>query len=111
MERVALITTTFSSTKDAKDVAVKVLNKRLAACIQLSAKIQSFYWWEDAIEQSDEYLLTMKTRESIYPNLEEYLKSVHPYETPEILCEYVDHTEKNYLRWLVEETKINTHDE
>jgi len=111
MERVVLITTTFSSTEEARDVATKVLNKRLAACIQLSAKIQSFYWWQGAIDQSDEYLLTMKTRESIYPSLEEYLKDVHPYETPEILCEYVDHVEEKYLRWLVAETTIKTNDE
>ena len=104
MEKIARVTTTFSSLEDAQDAAQKVLTKRLAACVQLSDKIQSFYWWKDAIEQDDEYLLTLKTRFSLYQKLEEYLKVIHPYDTPEILCEIIDHTESEYLGWLIEET-------
>ncbi len=104
MEKAAIITTTFPSASEAKDAAKKVLINRLAACVQLSAKIESFYWWQDTIEQSDEYLLTLKTKESLYPKLEMFLKEIHPYETPEIMCEISNHTEAHYLKWLNEET-------
>ncbi len=105
MEKVAIVSTTFSSTEEAKDTATKILQKRLAACVQLSDKIQSFYWWKNAIEHSDEYLLTLKTRESLVHELEEYLKEIHPYDTPEILCNLVDRSEADYLGWVIEETR------
>ena len=99
-----IVNTTFTDKAEALDVAEKLLRKRLIACAQISKEIDSIYWWKDSIEKSTEYLLSMKTRDNIYPDLEKYLKEIHSYETPEIVALPIHHIEDDYQKWLVNET-------
>ena len=104
MENMVVVTSTFSSKDDAKKMAKKLLKKKLAACVQISSAIQSFYWWDGEIEHSDEYTLSVKTRISLYKEVETFLKKFHPYETPEIIGQKVDFAHSAYLQWLIDET-------
>lgn len=98
-----MVQSTFSSFEDAQSAANKLIEKRLAACGQVSQKIHSVYWWKGAIESSDEYILNLKTREDLFEDLRVFLKEIHPYETPEIIASRIM-VEASYLQWLIDET-------
>lgn len=104
MEKLFVVYTTFSDEKDAKKVAKRVLKKRLAACVQISSKIKSLYWWKDEIEQSTEYIVSLKVLAKDYPKLEKFLKKHHPYDVPEIVAFAAKKVEQDYLEWVIEET-------
>ncbi len=101
-----LITTTFESRVDADKMATMLLEKRLIACAQISSSVSSHYWWQGKIVSSEEYLLVMKSDESLYQNLEQVIRESHPYETPEIIATVITHLSEEYRRWLEKELRI-----
>ncbi len=84
-------------------VAETVLKNRLAACAQISNEIESIYWWKDDIVKSTEYVLTLKTKEVLYQQIEDIVKSNHPYDTPEIIGVSLSYIESEYRQWLSDE--------
>jgi periplasmic divalent cation tolerance protein len=98
-----LITTTLESRADAEKLSTLLLHKRLIACAQISGPVSSSYWWQGEIVHSDEYLLTMKSNERRYQELEQVLRESHPYEVPEIVATAMTHLSEGYRHWLEEE--------
>ena len=96
--------TTVEHEKDASAIARAVVERRLAACAQILGPITSTYWWEGKIETSREWLCLMKSRSDAYPALEAAIKSIHPYENPEIVATNIIAGSREYLCWLDEET-------
>lgn len=72
-------------TERAEPVARVLLEKRVAACVNVLPGVTSLYWWQGAIEKAAESLLVIKTRSDRVAELTEAIKSVHPYELPEVL--------------------------
>ncbi len=103
METVLLVQTTFSDKNEALEFSKKVLQTRLAACVQLSRETESMYWWKEAIEKDKEIIVTMKTLQTMYPRLEAFIEKNHSYETPEILATVVEHVGTDYYQWLCDE--------
>jgi periplasmic divalent cation tolerance protein len=101
-EPIQVVTTT-AEHADAKKIAEAVLEKRLAACVQVSGPIDSSYWWNGRIEKSREWTVTMKTRRDLYAGLEKLLLSVHPYDQPEIVATAIVEISPGYCRWLNEQ--------
>jgi len=99
-----LVITTFPKGK-AKEIVKQLLEKRLIACANI-LQTNSIYWWSDKIEESEEELVIMKTRDELYDKLEYELKKLHPYEIPEIVALEVKEGNAEYLRWVDRETKI-----
>ncbi len=91
-----------------KKIALKVsrylLEKRLAACINIF-KIQSLYWWKGKIENTGEYIVIAKTIDKNYSKIEKEIRKIHPYTVPCILKIKVDKVNKDYLEWLIESLK------
>ncbi len=85
-------------------IAQRLVEDRLAACVNLLPAAQSVYRWQGAIETATETLLIAKTTVDRYPALEQTLKSLHPYEIPEILAIPVADGLPAYLDWVVRET-------
>jgi len=98
------VLTTVEKKEDARRIAEIVVSRRLAACVQVVGPIGSTYWWRGKIENAEEWLCLMKTRRDLYGKLEETIKSVHPYEEPEIIALPIVEGSKGYLRWIEEET-------
>jgi periplasmic divalent cation tolerance protein len=98
-----LITTTLESRADAEKLSTLLLQKRLIACAQISGPISSSYWWQGKIVCTDEYLLTMKSDELRYKELEQVIRESHPYEVPEIIATVITHLSEGYHQWLKEE--------
>ena len=97
--------TTTGKKEDARKMAREVVEKRLAACSQVLGPIASTFWWNDNIDEDEEWLLIMKTRDDLYKELEKVIKGLHPYEVPEILALEVITGNRGYLDWLDRETK------
>lgn len=101
-----LVTTTFENRADAEKMAVTLLEKRLVACAQITGPGSSLYWWQGKITRSEEYFLVMKSAESLYSALEQSIRDLHPYETPEIIAAVMTHVSEDYRQWLEEELWI-----
>src|SRR5436190_19643699 len=97
------VVTTTAEKKDADTLALAVLEKRLAACVQISGPIESRYWWNGRIEMASEWTLTIKTRRDLYKQLEKLLLELHPYDQPEIVATLVAEVSAGYLKWLTEQ--------
>lgn len=99
-----VVTTTVERPADAKAIAKAVVSERLAACVHQQGKIQSTYYYDDEMENANEYLLTMKTTASRYEALEKRLLELHPYELPEIIAVPIRSGSTDYLDWIKEQT-------
>lgn len=97
-KRLSLLITTVNSLDKAKEMARKIIEKKLAACISIS-NISSLYFWEGKLVEDDEYMLIIKTDASKISRLEDWISNNHPYEVPEILVIDAKANEK-YMRWV-----------
>lgn len=96
----------FTSTEkkeDAEKISKELVEKRLAGCIQIMGPISSTFWWKDDIETIEEWLCRVKSKKSLYEELEKAIKEIHPYETPEIIAVPIVAGNKEYLEWLSKE--------
>ncbi len=93
---------------DNKEIANKIiknlLEKRLVSSVQ-EKEISSSYWWNNQIKTAQEYLLEMKTKESLYKEVEQEIRKLHPYKVPEIFAEEIKEGLNEYLDWIEKETK------
>jgi periplasmic divalent cation tolerance protein len=99
------VLTAVDSREQAQRLARIVVEARLAACAQVIGPITSTYWWQGRMETAEEFLCLMKTREDLYPALEQAIQEAHPYQVPEILATPVAAGLKTYLAWLDESTR------
>lgn len=95
-----LVITTTATAQDAAQLAHELVERKLAACVQISAPITSVYRWQGKVETASETLLLIKTARATYPELAAQLKALHSYETPEIIALPVSAGDADYLNWL-----------
>ncbi|MBI4648192.1 MAG: divalent-cation tolerance protein CutA [Bacteroidia bacterium] len=100
MSEYILVLTTTSSLKDAETIATALLEDRLAACVQISSPVKSYYRWKNNMENAEEYQMFIKTKNEAYKKLEAKIKQVHPYETPQIIGIPIVEGYQEYLKWL-----------
>ncbi|MFA5902636.1 MAG: divalent-cation tolerance protein CutA [Desulfobacula sp.] len=98
-----IILTTCSSDEEAKSLALKIVEEKLAACVQLSA-ITSYYHWKEKTYQEPEIRLLIKTRTALYKKVEAFIRRHHSYEVPEIVRIPITRGSDAYLGWLDENT-------
>ncbi len=103
MADIIIVYTTFSTEKDARQLSRKLLEKRLIACAQIDAPVNSLYWWNGKIEESLEFRLTMKSKKELWTELEAEISSLHPYDVPEIVAIEVSASSADYDKWIQEE--------
>ena len=90
--------------EDLPDIAHKCVEKRLAACAQVLPGIMSFYWWKNKVEKANEGLVILKTVETKVEELTDFIRSIHPYDVPEVISLPIDSGLPDYLNWITEET-------
>lgn len=101
-----LVTTTCDEKGGAENIGRTVLAKRLAACVQVIGPVDSLYWWEARISSTQEYRIEMKSEKSLYPELSQLIRSIHPYEVPEIIEIEISQVDNDYARWLKTELDL-----
>ncbi len=104
-DKIIIIETTYPNLEAAKNLAEILLKEKLAGCIQFQ-KIESRYEWQGKIANDSEFLIRIKTKNSLYEKIEEIIKKHHSYKVPEIIAILVERAEENYSSWL-ENTATN----
>ena len=104
MERAVLVYTTWPSIVEAEQAGRKIVEKRLAACVNILPGMISHYWWQDKIERAEEVVMLVKTRASLAEQVGAAVSAAHPYETPAIMVLPVESLDAAYHRWIVTET-------
>jgi len=99
------ISTTTETEDQAQKIARHLVEKKLAACVQITGPIESTYCWKGKVETASECLCLIKTRTTLFKKVEAAIKKIHPYETPEIIAVPIIKGSKEYLKWLDAETK------
>lgn len=97
------VVTTTETEQDAHAIAMALVEQRLAACVQIVGPIRSTYRWKEKVETAQEWQCVAKTRRELYERVEEAVKSLHPYEVPEILAVPMVAASQGYRRWIDEE--------
>lgn len=100
MNRYLIVSTTTGTKEVAERIAIELMDRRLAACIQISGPISSTYRWQGKVETTDEWLCTIKTGEAQVSAIEQVLKEMHPYEVPELIATPIVAGSKAYLEWM-----------
>ncbi|MDY6862081.1 MAG: divalent-cation tolerance protein CutA [Thermodesulfobacteriota bacterium] len=91
--------------EDAEKIAGMLVRNRMAGCTQIVGPIVSQYWWKGNIEKAQEWLCFIKTKKNLYDKIENMVKEIHPYETPEIIALPIVDGSKEYFKWLDDEVK------
>ena len=84
----------------ARRLAKAGLEAKLAACANIVPAIETHYWWEGKLERSKEALVIFKTRQEMLPKLEQIVRDVHSYETPEFVALPLIAGSRKYLAWI-----------
>ncbi len=108
MESIITITTTTDNREALEKIGRDLLEERLIACIQIVGPIKSIYWWKGKLEENGEWLGIMKSRESLYPEVEARIRRLHSYEVPEIVAFSVERVLPSYGKWVLCETGGNS---
>lgn len=109
MEQYIQVITTVDKKETAEKIAGELLHRQLVACVQI-LPCQSMYRWQGKIENDGEYLCIMKSSRALFPELEQAVKDVHPYEVPEILAADIVAGSRDYLDWMEQELKNSAGD-
>lgn len=104
MEPVVLVLTTVGSEEQGIQIAETLVEKGHAACVNIIKKIRSIYRWKGEIWDDEEYLLVIKTREGLFPTVQETIRSIHSYELPEVLCVPVARADEKVHAWILDAT-------
>ena len=99
------VSTTTARRTDADRIARALLEKKLAACVQVLGPMASTYWWKGNIEEAKEWLCLIKTEAGLYRRVERAIQDLHPYKTPEIVAVPLVAGSREYLKWLVSSLK------
>jgi periplasmic divalent cation tolerance protein len=98
----ATIFITVPNRKEAENIAKKLLEEKLVACVNIVPGISSYYWWKGKIEFSKELLLIIKTERQRMSKIISKVKSLHSYTVPEIILLPIIDGNKDYLNWITD---------
>ncbi len=97
-----VILTTLGTEEDATRLARQLVERQLAACVNVLPTMTSVYRWKGTVHEDPEVLLVIKSVRERYPALEAAIRELHPYELPEILCFDADRGGAAFLTWIGE---------
>jgi len=101
-ERVFLALSTFPDRETAQRVSNQVVTEKLAACANILPAVESIYRWKDKVETGNETLVIFKLGEDRQSAFQEKVRSLHPYEVPEIIFFPVSNGLPEYLHWVAD---------
>jgi periplasmic divalent cation tolerance protein len=105
MERAVLVYTTWPSIVEAERAGRAIVEKRLAACVNILLGMISHYWWEGKTERAEEVVMLVKTRAALAKGVRQAVKELHSYTTPAIMVLPVESVDADYYRWILGEAK------
>ncbi len=97
-----IVLTTAASEEEARKIARHLVERRLAACVNIVPQIASIYRWQGAVEEARECLLIVKTTAAAFGQVRESIAELHSYDVPECICLTVEDGLPTYLEWITE---------
>ena len=95
-----VVLSTCDSEEQASQIARGLVEKQLAACVNILPGVRSVYRWKGKVEESTEWMLVIKSRRDLFPSLRAELQKLHSYEVPEVIALPVIDGSEAYLAWL-----------
>jgi|SRR5271163_3124880 len=100
-----LVLTTCGSLEEARSIAHTLVERQLAACVNITSQIESVYRWQGKVETATEWLLVIKTTAEASSALREALIELHSYELPECIEIPIEDGSEAYLQWIAESVR------
>jgi periplasmic divalent cation tolerance protein len=100
-----VVLTNLPDRESAKALARALVERRLAACVNVGAAVESIYHWQGQIETEIEVPIAIKTRQVLYSKVEAAIREIHPYELPEVVAVPITNASAAYLDWIDTETR------
>ena len=104
MNKYIVVTALCNKEEIANKIVDTLLEKQLVAGSQIS-KVHSKYWWNNQIEECDEYKLEFRTKSSLFKEIENEIKKIHDYEVSEISCSQIINANREFLEWIDDNIK------
>ena len=105
MQEICIVYVTASNKEEAIKIGEDVVKKRLAACANIIEGMTSIYWWEDKVNKGSEAVLLLKTKSSLFAELEKTVKEIHSYTCPCVVAIPIANASETYADWVRNETK------
>jgi periplasmic divalent cation tolerance protein len=101
-----VIMVTAASRRECRRIARHLVDKKLAACVNITQPIESVYRWEGKIADEKEYLMLIKSTRELFPEIKLEISGLHSYHTPEIICLPIIEGSRDYLQWISDSVKL-----
>jgi periplasmic divalent cation tolerance protein len=95
-----IVLSTASSEEEARKIAHRLVERRLAACVNIVPQVQSIYRWKEKVEEANEWLLLIKTTEATFGQVRHAIADLHSYDVPECICLTIEDGSPDYLQWI-----------
>lgn len=102
-----LVLVTCANAKEAEEIARSLVDRRLAACVNMLPGLTSWYWWENKLTQDQEILLIIKSSREVFGELEKEVLRLHSYAVPEVVALPIVEGSANYLSWIEQSLKTS----
>ena len=104
MTNARIILTTAGSQEEAGKIARALVERKLAACVNIVPRVESIYRWQGKVETAQEWLLLIKTQVKLYERVRTAVKELHSYDLPECVMLEVSAGSQEYLNWIEKHT-------
>jgi periplasmic divalent cation tolerance protein len=100
-----IVLSTAGSEDEARKIARELVERRLAACVNIIPQIESIYRWQGNVESAQEWLLLIKTTAERFAAVRDAIRELHSYELPECIAIKVEDGSEEYLKWIADAVK------
>jgi len=100
-----LVLSTAGSEEEARKIANGLVERHLAACVNIVPQIESVYRWQGKMESAPEWLLLIKTTSEKFANVRDAIRELHSYDLPECICVNIEDGSAAYLEWIAANVK------
>ena len=100
-----IVLSTAGSREEAEKIARGLVERQLAACVNVVGPMRSVYRWKGAVEEAEEFLLVVKTTAAAFPRVQKAIQELHSYELPECVLLPIEAGSEAYLAWITENVK------
>jgi periplasmic divalent cation tolerance protein len=102
MSNARIVLSTAGSQDEARKLAHTLVERRLAACVNIVPRIESVYRWQSKVESAEEWLLVIKTQAQAFERVRDAIRELHSYELPECVMLEITRGSEGYLKWIAE---------
>ena len=102
-----IVLTTAGSEEEARKIARALVERGLAACVNIVPQVTSIYRWDGKVEEAGEWLLLIKTTAQIFDKVRDAIEEIHSYDLPECICLRIEDGSAKYLEWISESVTEN----